>query len=362
MTEGLNKRINFTGYDARRISTLIMSANFGKVPKELAIVGEKVGFKVKVASGNVFYDPLQVSQFSNNRTMSCWAQDIAVVMPDKKNIITQKSYSSFAELLSKSMNFISTLKFSDDFQGGNMFFIKNSRGNNDILIGKSSIDDSNSKVLKKLGVERIHVIPQMDFHIDLAVRPLDKKRIFVADDDMTEQVLINGIKSINKYLKECNTSFPKSIRYRLILLRLKDALKSFRRAVKLNKMATTQETVSILKENGFNPIKVPGRLYNVDCLRDLRHEINYMNSIVLKDTLGKLVYITNKSQFDSKVGITPKIAKEIGFSFESSFIDVVSQYIPRENIYFIKGENNLIAQYLQEYMGGIHCLVSEIPL
>ena len=76
-----------------------------------------------------------------------------------------------------------------------------------------------------------------------------------------------------------------------------------------------------------------------------------------------MVYITNKSNIDEMLGLTPEISKIIDFSFEDEFIKSIAPYVKKEKVYFIEGEGNYVAnEMLQAYQGGIHCACSEIPL
>ena len=62
------------------------------------------------------------------------------------------------------------------------------------------------------------------------------------------------------------------------------------------------------------------------------------------------------------LGLTDEISQKIGFSFEKSFINSISKYVKPNKIYFIKGDNNFVAdEMLTIYQGGIHCACTEIP-
>ena len=117
---------------------------------------------------------------------------------------------------------------------------------------------------------------------------------------------------------------------------------------------------------GFKPILVPARFYNVTGEKEeeqsLQHICNYINANVYKNKKNELVYITNKSNIDSMLGLTDEISQKIGFSFEKSFINSISKYVKPNKIYFIKGDNNFVAdEMLTIYQGGIHCASTEIP-
>lgn len=46
--------------------------------------------------------------------------------------------------------------------------------------------------------DKIHIIPQADFHLDLFIRPLKDKKVLIADDEMMLQILNKGFKKIQE--------------------------------------------------------------------------------------------------------------------------------------------------------------------
>ena len=121
-----------------------------------------------------------------------------------------------------------------------------------------------------------------------------------------------------------------------------------------------------IKQTGFEPISVPGRIFTTNLERynktSLSHNCNYMNANVLINNEGDLVYITNKSNIDKKLGLESDFTKDFEFRFEKEFIKSISQYIKPEKIYFVDGEDSHISKVmLKEMLGGIHCVCSEIP-
>ena len=68
-----------------------------------------------------------------------------------------------------------------------------------------------------------------------------------------------------------------------------------------------------LNKAGFKTIKVPGRIYDTNYIKDLGifliHDCNYINANVHVNKDGELVYITNKSNFDRKIGLTQELIK-----------------------------------------------------
>ena len=65
--------------------------------------------------------------------------------------------------------------------------------------------------------------------------------------------------------------------------------------------------------------------------------------------------------FDKRIGLTPEIIKESGFSFEKEFVNSLKPYIKEENVYFVEGKAGEIQDSLENLAGGIHCLTTEMP-
>lgn len=355
--------VNFKGYDARRLKALCLTFNKNNIADELAEVGQKVGFDVFVASDKSLVRPQMLKHKEFRWVVSDpWAQDIAVFTPENKVVSTCKN-SNYSTVLGAAFDKEPKLELITP-QGGNFFYVKDTDGKDIVLSGKSNkgymlhsteIDDI-------YGVDKVDYIPQMDFHIDLFLRPLDNKRVLIADDTMTVNLLQKGIDAVKKYKQYSGLNFIEKSVYTRILNKLNKALESFEDAIKTNRFAKLAETENALSKKGYKVHRVPGRIYNIEFEKsDLKHELNYMNAVVTKDKNGNLVYITNKSLFDINMGITPKIAERTGFSFENEFVNILSNFVPKENIYFIGGKKDEIHWLLKNRSGGIHCLVTEVP-
>ena len=48
--------------------------------------------------------------------------------------------------------------------------------------------------------DKMTILPQMDYHLDLFIRPLDKKRVLVADDRKTLDVLKDGFQKLHNFI------------------------------------------------------------------------------------------------------------------------------------------------------------------
>jgi hypothetical protein len=216
--------------------------------------------------------------------------------------------------------------------------------------------------------DKVIVLPQMDFHLDLFIRPLDNKRVLLADDDMTLEILKTNMQKIKDYA--ANLDEEKQKVFNRIIKKHQKIIDKFIKEKDSNIFATAEQVEPILVQNGFEVIRVPGRIYEIASRflgqksshnKNLIQLCNYINANVLINPNGDIVYITNNTNFDKKLGITPKIAKEVGCSFEEAFIKSISPYVKKDHIYFIKGEKNFVETILSKWGGGIHCVCAEIP-
>lgn len=366
-----NIQPNFKGYDARPLKGFIMSSNCRGIAEEMAAIGKKENFKIFAA-----YDPVRqcTGEFLppyRKSTEGLWAQDLWMIVKNKLMSFDNSTRSAsikkyfnleydFTENFARNSEKISGLKnrlqriiekaFDDptylsefnvrqstirDMQdkthiaGGNIFLVKN--GNKDeILVGEDELKNyTRSDISKMYCADKVITLPQMDFHLDLFIRPLDEKKVLLADDNLTL-----------KLLKENSSKY----------------YEHFRNEVLDNNLAQADKVAKILEKNDYEVIRVPARIYSeglisLDGETYLKHLCNYINANVLKNSDGDLVYITNKSD----------INKKVGFDFENAFIESISPYIKKEKIYFIHGENNFVARkMLKNYHGGIHCACTEV--
>lgn len=401
-----NNQTSFRGYDARRLKALCLSAPKKELGMELEKIGQKAGFDVFIPSGRNLLKASDAKYAYASLASSPWAQDIATVSP-KKKIITNEYFDDFADNMSRKLGM--PKEFNREIpQGGNMYYIKDSDGKDIIIAGQDAKMNINKLDNPKeiLGADKIEYIPQMDYHIDLFVRPLDKKRILLADDSLTINVFNKGIKAIQKLIKK----EPEKTELLTVKENLNKELNKFKKSVLNNVQAPRQEVKDSLENKGFQVIGVPGRIYKTfpepeeiqitdEFLNEankkyskelaflskfpdetlafnpflpkpkkvkpeeqqLTHSLNFINAIVTKDKNGEMVYISNKSDFDKRIGLTPEIIKESGFSFEKEFVKSLKPYIKEENVHFVEGKKGEIQDSLENLAGGIHCLTTEIP-
>ena len=254
--------------------------------------------------------------------------------------------------------------------GGNYYFAKNKSGKELALVGKNELDKFSDEIIKNmLGTDNLVFVPQMDYHMDLFLRPLDKGRVLLTDDRLTKKMLVDGFNKIKNAAVQLNQQNRMDELKKLEepFVQLGIYTRGIDDIINSNNFAQTDETAKVLEDAGFEVIRVPGRLYETRTsgLKNgvfLIQLFNFMNANVLPNKNGDLVYITNKSDIDENTfGITPEIEKLTGFSVQKIFTEALKPYIKEQNIYFISGDNNVMSENLKKYQGGIHCMCAEVP-
>jgi hypothetical protein len=155
--------------------------------------------------------------------------------------------------------------------------------------------------------------------------------------------------------------------YFKIFKKVWEYINEFPKTISDNKYVKTENVKEILTNAGFEPISVPGRLYHSvieeypkgqRCI--LKHDLNYLNAQTLVNPKGELIYITNKSNVDEKIGLTPEMIKLTGFSLEKAAADTIRPHV--DKFYEISGDNNAMGnELLPKLYGGIHCMGAEVP-
>ena len=274
-------------------------------------------------------------------------------------------YKEDPECFSKLYMDLYNIRHGTHISGGNMYLVKIADDKEGLLVGRDELKKFTKDEIKTMyGASKLTSLPQMDYHADLFIRPLDNKQILLADDSLTIKCMQNMLDKLSEYKK--NLPFFKKFKYKMVEKNLKFKINEFYREIKKNNLPQTEEVEKTLKKEGYKVIKVPGRIYNCefDCDRNitLHHDCNYINAHTFKNKNNELVYITNKSDFDRKIGLTPKAINETGISFEKEFINSISPYVKPEHIYFIEGDDGFVQnEMLPKYLGGIHCAAAEIP-
>ena len=362
-----HNNINFNGYDARPLKAVCMTHVKNGIANELDVIGKKVGFDVFVVSSKKIIPAENLKDSKIDPILNSWAQDYTVLTP-KKNLRANKFIENYTNLLQRQFpDYNYSFEHNILPAGGNIYFIQNSDGSQKMLAGKNDYPIINNDA-KIFDVDKIDYVPQLDFHIDMFLRPLDNNRILLTDDDMTIDIIKNAIKKFDKYGKSKFYTLS-GIKALTVKSNLQTLLNNFEEALSkyTYKNTKSSEVKKCLEEKGYDVISVPGRLiveppYKKNKIDKKANLFNYMNAIVTKDKNNDLVYITNKSLLDEELGISKELAKKVGFSFEDAFINSIAPIINKENIYFISGENNALSSILKIYSGGIHCMITEFPL
>lgn len=410
---------SFKGYDARRVTIALTQPGYGhKILQELTEIGEKHGIEVQISTGKKLRplsyieeiiqeapkkleemakkaeeqwkeleeklknSPLQIKLIRKEggkevqrrghvvtKHTTYWAQDIATVTPNGNVLGDAENYGLAANIAFEHGRKFTPVK--DHIKGGNLFFIKNKDGSEELLVGRAdrkklfkfcekTIDFE--RLQRLYGVKKVIFLPQMDFHIDLAIRPLDNKRVLITDDSLSLEMLDKGIQKLRTALKKTQ-DIEKRKKYEEVLKRMEIGYSSFEMELQKTSNTPFQKTMKILKASGYEPIRVPGRLFSQSKFDDhKKHVMNYMNGIIAINDRNELVYITNKAMYDKNLGLTPEIAEEIGFNTEKAFKESISKYVKPENVFFIEGAFEEIPNSLLKKFGGIHCLSTEIPV
>lgn len=394
----------FKGYDARPLKGFLMSCNCYGIADEMYKIGQKEGFKIYSPFGGFLKNKCDVTVPSYSESGSLWAQDYWTVVKDKlltlkpdekaqsilkffnlKFDFTQKCtretpdykeinkdlFSLFAEVARtnpdnvrevfiEKKDKLEELYHKAHISGGNIFIVKD--GKKDcVFVGKNELKKYDDVDIQAMYcAEDVIVLPQMDYHLDLFIRPLDKKRVLLADDKMAYNILCNGLNKLIDSIDPTSEDYEKIDKAYHTML---DAIKNFRTSILENKYPQTDEIEEILEDNGFDVIRVPGRIYEKEKNNFLKQYCNFINANAFLNDHKELVYITNKSDINEHLGLTPELSEKIGFDFEQEFVKSISKYVKPEHVYFVDGDKHFISRImLTGYQGGIHCACSEIPL
>lgn len=427
-----NNNINFKGYDARRLKALVMNTNYAGIADEVKKIGEIENFKVLLIERKPFGLVLKTDEFELSAShKGAWAQDdwgvvkntlLTVDNRDEKTQVWRKVFgldinkfqaqkqeesgmnktSQYVDLLYNlpiinkngkqlvqvptdngiveldktildaeiniNMEVLKNTSKQCHVKGGNYFLTKGENGEEELLIGQNELKKFTIPELKEMFMtDKIHIIPQADYHLDLFMRPLKDKKVLIADDNMMCKLLADGFKRIQEMI----ISKPRNERmqYKDVFVKVGAYAQNFENITKQNPYADLEKVEEELLKSGYEPIKVPGRLFEilgeVGNMNDISKYIlkplhNFMNAIVHINNKGETVYITNKSTIDQTLGLTEEIQKETGFGLEKAFREAVKPYV--DKFYFVSGKNNEIAnELLPEYYGGIHCMTMEVP-
>lgn len=398
----INNNNNFKGYDARPLKGFLMSSNCFGIADELAKIGEKEGFKIYSVRSGLFQ---ALPPLFSTSTDNLWAQDYWTITKGK---LLSKNYNRVFEILKNSLSLntdftekiahqtdkvneynsylsqylLSDLKKNEEnttkllemrndleikarkshIQGGNVYIIKGNK-KDELLVGEEELEKFDIEDMQAMySVDKVTTLPQMDFHIDLFIRPLDNKRILLADDKLSLEVIKNGCEKLKQFIDKYDG--PKIHDLEKIYTKLAKNYAYFSEIIKINPRVKTEEIEKRLIDNGYDVIRVPGRIYKYRTASSnstLKHLCNYINGLALTNKDGKVIYITNHTNIESILGVPREIAEMINFNIEEVFSKSIEKYVDKNHIYFVDGKQNIMSTLLTELQGGIHCICSEIP-
>jgi len=266
-----------------------------------------------------------------------WLQDYCLIMQKTVAVFTQSGSRFIPESLADKIG-LPKIIVKPNIEGGNCFLGVKRSGKKFALVGEdvldkkmifSSVRYNRKDIAFSLGVEKnnLHIIPQPNFHLDMAIRPLVYPYVLVGDPDLTLELARKTYASDAKKMQKI-AQIEKAV------VQKTDP-----------QYASAKNTVSALERQGFKPIRVPG------LLNDAFRALNFMNAIVHQLPDGRLIYITNKSSLRGAEGI----------NFETIFKEYLKEHVPEvKKIVFISG-NGFTQEKLRSQQGGIHCMSLEHP-
>ncbi len=413
------QKINFKGYDARELKGLLLSDKTYLEPMKKAL-GD---LNVDVYTPE-FTDDIAKAKYEKEKNLKhlLWGQDYMTVLKGNIPIIwydmTREHLtpilSAFAQQMKNKENFEAINENTGVFVRGGNFFICDDNGEKKLLIGekKAVLPDDLLKTIFR--ATEVIKLPQLDFHLDLGIRPLDKKNVLVSDITLTQKGLKDGLNIFQRYLKTHKVSPEKRNEINKIIQNIKLHLGMLEITLEGDEYAPQKavaQIVDTLKKANFHPIKVPATYYKFkplkteDTIEEARKSFddyaagvrekamnlppdecnallnalasakireeqmpdfgvklfksylnNFINAFVIKEN-DELHYITNASLFDEELGITPEIERETGFSTRKMFEDRISYLVKKENIHYLDKDTT---KSLFDLFGGIHCLAAEV--
>ncbi|MBY0450068.1 MAG: hypothetical protein K2X01_05520 [Cyanobacteria bacterium] len=386
--------MHFRGHDARPLKTLYLqpcdTPQNLDVAKQLQSIGLQEGFQVFIQLGKrLFQNPSGMSSrmiSGSNPNISRWGQDNKLILkgPDGQNVVLippRLDFDPGAELgiqqgrldevkeqrygryLAKAAN-LKHRTIASYLEGGNVFLGKLPDNSSFALIGEDSIrlnarriakhtdtyltNETHFNLLAKKAIaEDLHItedklfsIPQPEFHIDMAIRPLGFPLVLVHDPTqavslLDEALAISPVRDERRRLKKLR---------KLTLNTEKQRLESGYQPMPL--------VAEALKRHGFDIITLPS-LFGSD-----KGEVaNFTNALVHTKMLGNgkksLVYITNDTGFPTLNSLFAAKLKQL-----APFVSRV-EFISGGTMSQRAGDT-----YLKECLqlsGGVHCLTSEEP-
>lgn len=428
--------ISFKGYDARPLKGFLLTSNYGNIAQELKNVTGKYGVDVFVLRKNEMTKDIPPANLREYYT-DIWAQDLWTVTgkrllnfykdtADKRTEIFKNFFnlSDSATQMSKRANLINFdtkelehrlyIGIEDDrllpkfnayydgceathIAGGNIFLTKADNGKNNLIIGEDEIKKFSSEELKTMyNAGKICFLPQLDYHLDLFIRPLNNNVVLLADELMTERLLKTFVQRLDKYISELpkpktdrtiaslvamikNFSYCKNTEpekecpipfYKSVAAGIKNCIDTNGACRRMSEINTSMIEEKLTK-SGYKVVRVPASINKMVSRKEYcegegwykkKRCLNYMNACAFLNKNNEIVYITNKDMLDTELKISHELKQITGIDIEEEFKKSVKNYIKPENIYFLSGDGKALGNALLSREGGLHCMATEIPV
>ena len=313
-----------------------------------------------------------------------------VVEPCEPEDEEQGIAESFAHQLSLPYR-----KLNSSLEGGNYFLgLKNENewvaliGEQEVLSSDKSLVDMKKrdfrKQLKQLSPEKkeaflakgmkliqhdinlpsdnIFYLPQPEYHLDLGILPLIYPYVLVGSVAKTK-LWLDTLSHQNGLTDEAGKSLKK----------LADCCARYEKHLARESYASGEEVASVLEQQGFKPIMIPGIIADADAKEGSSHFIvNYLNALVTQDKNGDLIYSGSETPvFEGGFSLDKAFEQELRKALKESNPVLESKFISTHFVYgdpllgrddeYLPGEVSFLSDRLRVQKGGLHCMVTEYP-
>ena len=225
-----------------------------------------------------------------------------------------------------------------------------------------------------LGVKKIIPLPQIGGNLDQFIRPLDNKRILLADEQMSFEIIkeierkyCEIIKNYGYNLNDDILSREGGLKLELevskrinLFKNLKNTYNSVTQSSWFYKPKDIDYVEKKLTENGFEVIRIPGRIfykhgideYSDSIARDICALENPLNSIAVKDKNNELIFVAS-TYIDRLLGLS-------GHDFEDALKNIMLKHIKPENLHIIRSKD-MWYDIIKKEFKGLHSEFLEVP-
>lgn len=363
--------ISFKGYDVMPLRGFYMQGIRKRGEKnifnEMTEIAKKEDLDLYVNQDESIEKELS-TQEEYDEFLSVWGQD-------NKAFVVNKNGKTILWNSKESMIRPDGLGDLSDYQidrktnmprGGNYYIGYKGNGDKWLIINGASIytkeafdrfkDNPTIEHIKELfDVKEENIYPITDFanDTDEVIRPIGYPNVLVNDYHLS----LKNLEKMKKKFPECYQTYNVLKEY--LEQRIREEQED------LSCVPNADRLCNILKEYGFNPIRIGGR-YDYD--------INYMNALAFKNKKNGISYITNSTK-DSypeleyleelfRKDLMKKVPEITDTYFVSGGRKEVKEAVPGLfDIIYQKGlkQKNVIMDILSSRGGGIHCMTAEIP-